>query len=218
MRLDRVQRAERILEDHLHLRAVARARSRRRSHAVTSSPSRGPRPPVGVVQPREQARDGALAAAALADERGDRPGPSVKMTSSTAWSVSRRARQLAPTGEVLRQALDLERGCVTATALRRDGRRRRGRGATGFSTGRSAAGARAAPASTGLRSAGSADGTGSPRAGRRGRAAMPGMPVSARDRPGQRRERRQQPLRVRMQRAARRARRPPPPRRSRPRT
>ncbi len=62
---------ERVLEDHLHLRPVAASRCRRRA-ARTSLPLERIEPEVGVVQPREDAGDGALAAAALADERSDR--------------------------------------------------------------------------------------------------------------------------------------------------
>src|SRR5579864_7415149 len=68
--LHRVQRPERVLEDELHLRAVP-------EHFLAAAYARDVAPVVDdragarVVQPREQARDGALAAAALADERGD---------------------------------------------------------------------------------------------------------------------------------------------------
>jgi hypothetical protein len=70
-RLRRVERPERILEDHLHLRPVAqdRAPAAVLRDVVVAEEDRARR---RVVQPREQSRDGALAAAALADERGDR--------------------------------------------------------------------------------------------------------------------------------------------------
>ena len=71
-RLDRVQRAERVLEDHLHLASGTAARragaARRRRRCPSKSMLAGGR----VVEAREHPRDGALAAAALADERGDR--------------------------------------------------------------------------------------------------------------------------------------------------
>src|SRR5581483_7812510 len=69
-RLDRVQRAERILEDHLHLRAVG--------EHVAAAPLAGDVAPVEedaalarLVELDEQPRDRALAAAALAGERRD---------------------------------------------------------------------------------------------------------------------------------------------------
>ena len=74
-RLRRVQRAERILEDHLHLRAVVAGAAAGGACARCPCPSKMTRPLVGCVQAREQARDRALAAAALADERGDRARP-----------------------------------------------------------------------------------------------------------------------------------------------
>ena len=73
-RLDGVQRAERILEDHLHLRAVA-------EDALTALLGRDVAPvedhaPGGwLVEAQEQTRDGALAAAALADECRDAARP-----------------------------------------------------------------------------------------------------------------------------------------------
>ena len=70
-RLDRVQRSERILEDHLHLRPVvqdvASATDVRHVLALEEDAAAG-----RLVQAGEHARDGALAAAALADECGDR--------------------------------------------------------------------------------------------------------------------------------------------------
>ena len=64
----RVQRAERILEDHLHLRPVeAHVTAVQDVLALVHDRPRG-----RVVQPGEDARDRALAAAALADEGGDR--------------------------------------------------------------------------------------------------------------------------------------------------
>src|SRR5439155_4370521 len=72
-RLYWVERSEGVLEDHLHLRAVAQdvaaAPDARDVAALEQDLAVG-----WVVQPREQACDGALAAAAFADERRDPPG------------------------------------------------------------------------------------------------------------------------------------------------
>ena len=75
--LDGVQRAERVLEDHLHLRAIAE-HSRRRRSTETSLALEEDLAAARFVEACEQPRDGALAAAALADERGDRPGMQLK--------------------------------------------------------------------------------------------------------------------------------------------
>ena len=71
--LDRIERRERILEDHLDVRAVVEQRLApplvADVVAIEHDLAVGRR-----VEPREQARDGALAAAALADERGHATG------------------------------------------------------------------------------------------------------------------------------------------------
>ena len=71
--LDRVQRAERVLEDELNLRAVTEdvlAPAHLRDVFVPEEHGAGGR----VVQPCDESRHRALAAAALADERRDRAG------------------------------------------------------------------------------------------------------------------------------------------------
>ena len=74
--LDGVQRAERVLEDHLHLRAIAE--SWRRLLAGDVAFLEEHLSPARFVEACEQARDGRLPAAALAHERGDRPGTKLK--------------------------------------------------------------------------------------------------------------------------------------------
>ena len=69
--LDRVQRTERVLEDHLHLRAIGEDVAPAPLAGDVACRRRGSCR-RRVVQARKQARDRALAAAALADERGDR--------------------------------------------------------------------------------------------------------------------------------------------------
>ena len=105
-----IQRPERVLEDHLHLRAVAAkaAAARDPAHVLGAEHDRARR---RRVEPRQQPGDRALAAAALADERRDRPGRSVKLTSSTARRTPRRRRRprRSPEREVLRQPVHLER-------------------------------------------------------------------------------------------------------------
>ncbi len=119
----RIQRVEGVLEDHLHPRAVE----------LDVAAAEDVRPVVDhrarrrVVQPREDARDGALAAAALADERRDRA-----LAKREAHVVDR-----AQLPEVLGQRADVQLG----GAHERDSSTRwqatSWPGATGLSTGRS---------------------------------------------------------------------------------
>src|SRR5436190_8243821 len=76
-RLRRVERIERILEDHLHLRPVPKAVAPA-TDARDVAPLEQDRAGTRVVQAREQPCDGALAATALADERRDRSGPQLE--------------------------------------------------------------------------------------------------------------------------------------------
>ena len=105
-RLRRVQRPERILEDHLHLRAVAKnfpPAPRARDIAAVEDDGTV----AGVVQTSEQARDGCLSTPAFADERGDLPGMQLER------DVVDRVHVLAPEpladGESLREVPNLER-------------------------------------------------------------------------------------------------------------
>ncbi len=90
--LDRVQRRERVLEDHLYLRAVL-------EHAATAADARHvlvleqDRSRRRLVELTEEACHGALAAPALADERRDLPPPQRE-----AYVVDRTER-LAPAPE-----------------------------------------------------------------------------------------------------------------------
>jgi len=72
--LDRVQRRERILEDHLHLRAVGEhvALPVQIADVVATEQDR---PRARRIEPREHSSHRALAAAALADERRHDTGP-----------------------------------------------------------------------------------------------------------------------------------------------
>ncbi len=111
-RLDRVQRPERILEDHLHLRAVPEdvaPPAHARHVAFFEEHGAG----AGVVQAREQARDRALAAAALADERRDRAG--AQLERHVVDRVDMRATEGVAGREALRELANLER-CRSAHA------------------------------------------------------------------------------------------------------
>ena len=105
--LHRVERPERILEDHLHLRAVAKdvplAPCTRDVAAVEDD-----RTVARVVQTCEQARDGRLSTPALADERGDLPG--VQLERDVVDGVHVLAPERVADGESLREAPNLERG------------------------------------------------------------------------------------------------------------
>ena len=110
--LDRVQRAERVLEDHLHLGPV-------REHVPATAHLRDVLSVEehlsgrGVVEAREHPRDGALAAAALADEgrHGARPEREADVVSRMHATAT--TDQSFATGEVLREAPHLE-CCVCA--------------------------------------------------------------------------------------------------------
>src|SRR5687768_5439778 len=104
-RLDRVQRPERVLEDHLDARAIE----------ANVAPVEDVLPLVEdravgrVVQPGEDPRDRALAAAALADERRDHAraqGEADIVDRVQLGPAGEQARAAGP--EVLRQAVDLE--------------------------------------------------------------------------------------------------------------
>ena len=106
--LDGVQRTERILEDHLHLRAVANEVAPpmcTRDVAALEVDAPGGR----VVEPREQSCDRALAAAALADERGDRAGPEREVHVVDRVHATAASEQSVAGREVLRQSVHLER-------------------------------------------------------------------------------------------------------------
>ena len=66
-RLARVERAGRVLEDHLHLAPVRAQRARGRS--ASGSPRKRTSPRRGPLEPEDRARQRRLAAARLADER-----------------------------------------------------------------------------------------------------------------------------------------------------
>ena len=68
--LDGVERGERVLEDHLDVRAVAAeaATPSDPAHVLAAEPDRARR---RFVEPRQQTGDGALAASARADESSD---------------------------------------------------------------------------------------------------------------------------------------------------
>ena len=107
-RLDRIERAERILEDDLHLRAVAQivlaAPQLASVAALEEHRAAGRR-----VQAREQARDRALAAAALTDERRDRARPELER--DVVDRVNLRPVELAA------EQGSASRGSVTSSAL-----------------------------------------------------------------------------------------------------
>ena len=113
-RLDRVQRVERILEDHLHLRAVPEDVAAT-AHARDVGPLEEDGTFRRLVETRQQPRDRALAAAALADERGDRPGTEFERDVVDRVHA-RAAAQRGTDGETLRQILHLERGRATHAA------------------------------------------------------------------------------------------------------
>ena len=102
----RVQRAERVLEHHRHVAAVGqvcrRVRMRRQRPALVEDLAAR-----RLVDPGQQPGDGALAAAALADQRDDLAARrSTRSASSTA--CRRAAREVAADLEVLGQAAGLE--------------------------------------------------------------------------------------------------------------
>src|SRR5205085_3286833 len=97
------------LEDHLHLRAVADELAppgaRRRVAALEAH-----RPLGRLVEAREHPRDGALAAAALPDERGDPAGPKREADVVDGVQLAAAREQAGASGrEVLRQTADVER-------------------------------------------------------------------------------------------------------------
>ncbi len=133
--LDRVQRRERILEDHLHLRAVADERAPPPDLADVLAAEENP-PFRRLVEPGDEARDGALTAAALADERGHAPRPELEGDVVDSAQDPAPHERRAAEGEVLRQALHFDR----RAAHRRSSARwqaTRWSGAIGRSSGRS---------------------------------------------------------------------------------
>ena len=106
-RLDRVQRSERILEDHLHLRPVMQdvAAATDVRHVLALEEDAATR---RLVQAGEHARHGALAAAALADERGDRARAQREGDVVDGMQAAA-ADEAVACGEVLRQSADLDR-------------------------------------------------------------------------------------------------------------
>ena len=131
MRLTGIERRERILEDHLHVRAVVEQR---------------PAPPLvadvvavehdravgGRVEAREQPRDGALAAAALAHERGHAAGAQRERHVGDGVAASRACRPAPRTREALAEAA-APRACSwpRPPSDRRPGGRARSRAAPG---------------------------------------------------------------------------------------
>ena len=105
--LDGIERRERILEDHLHVRAVGEQRLAPPLIADVLAVE-DDRAVGGRVEPRQQPRDGALAAAALAHERRHVAGPQRER------DVRHGVEHLAPQArsahrEALAEALHLER-------------------------------------------------------------------------------------------------------------
>src|SRR5262249_12023873 len=100
---------ERVLEDHLHLGAVAEhvLSALRLRHVVVLEEDR---PRACLVEPGDQARDGRLSAAALADECRDRSR--AKLEPDVVDSVDvRPPAKATPEGEALREAAHLDRRC-----------------------------------------------------------------------------------------------------------
>src|SRR5581483_11118215 len=100
-----IERAERVLEDHLHLRPVAEevAPATRAGYVLAvEQHASGAR----LVQPGDQPRDGGLAAPALADEGGDRAR--LQLEGDVVRGVDVRPAQRAADGKALAEAADLE--------------------------------------------------------------------------------------------------------------
>ena len=170
-RLHRIERAEWILEDHLHLRPVAEHRppapvARDVATAVDDA-SRSRR-----IQARDQSCHRALAAAALADECGDLSG-----TEREADIVDR-VHVASPAHQRRRRRGSASRDCEpraplrSCVSLRRDDMRRDGRDRPGGATDAPPSGACTSRAVPGRR-AGSGGGTCTPPGDRRGRGASP---------------------------------------------
>ena len=107
-RLDRIERAEGVLEDDLDLRAVVKDVAPP-PDVRDVAPLEQDLPCARLGQVREQPRDGALPAAALADERRDRAR--AQLERHVVDGVDVRPANRAPDREMLRQAPHLERGC-----------------------------------------------------------------------------------------------------------
>ena len=169
--LDRIERRERILEDHLHAASDRRAASCAAADRATSSPSNTILPSRRRIQAREQARDGALAAAALAHERGHATGAEREGHVGHRVAASRAASAAPAHREALAELLHLERASsVPPPSDRRPGGRARPRAGP-------AARSICSAVQRGCRrrcTAGSAGGSGSRTAGWRDRAASRG--------------------------------------------
>src|SRR5712691_7259862 len=105
-RLDRVQRREGVLEDDLHVRAVPQDVTPPPDERDVASLEQD-RARTRVVEAREQAGDGALAASALADERRDRAREQLER--DVVDGVHMRATERVAEREPLREVADLER-------------------------------------------------------------------------------------------------------------
>ena len=114
-RLRRVQGAERILKDHLHLRAVVEDRPAA-AIARDVAVAEADRPLARRVQAREQAGNRALPAPALADERGDRAAAQHEADLVDRVHGAPSAEEAAAGGEALREVAHLERGVTFQNA------------------------------------------------------------------------------------------------------
>ena len=131
-RLHRVERSEGVLEDDLHLRAVVEDVAPP-ADVRDVAPLEEHGAPARVVETREQARDRALSAPALADERRDRAR--AELEGDVLDGVYLRPAQGSPDREALREVTDLERAHSTPPSTRWHATR--WSGSTSRNTGRS---------------------------------------------------------------------------------
>ena len=105
--LDRVQRAERVLEDDLHLRAVVQDVAAGRARVETSPPSKRTLPSLGSIS-RARSRATVLLPLPLSPTSAVTV-PGTQLERDVVDRVQARAMQRAADREVLREAANLER-------------------------------------------------------------------------------------------------------------
>ena len=174
--VDRAQRPIRILKDHRHPRGISESFPARR-HRRERAPVIGDVTARRLVDPRKQSRHGALAAPALPHERDDLVGPDRQVDG--VHRVQEVARKRAADAEVSSEPSGLD------DRLRRHRRWHLGALSRHRHTGDSAPalprarGSGARSSCSGASRSGTAGGSGSRTADRRGLAGCPGFPAAA---------------------------------------